>query len=168
MTTEDAASAGVFALEQSYDAPAALVYRAWADAEQLARWWGPEGMSIRVLESDIRVGGALRYAMGAGDFVMWGRFSFLELVPGERVVFVDSMLDEAGAPARMPHAPEFPTRLLTTVVLTEAGGRTTVRLTVTPFEATPAELAAFDAMKHSIGGGYRGAFGKLAGHLAGS
>ena len=166
MTTEDAASAGVFALEQTYEAPAALVYRAWTNADELARWWGPEGMTIHVIEADIRVGGSLHYAMGAGDFVMWGRFSFLELVPGERIVFVDSMIDEAGAPARMPHASEFPTRLLTTVTLKEADGRTTVRLTVTPFEATAAELAAFDGMKHSIGGGYRGALGKLAGYLA--
>jgi uncharacterized protein YndB with AHSA1/START domain len=46
-----------------FDAPRALVYRAFTDPEQLAAWWGPTG-SVRPLdemEFDVRPGGFQRF-----------------------------------------------------------------------------------------------------------
>ena len=46
-----------------FDAPRALVYRAFTDPEQLAAWWGPTG-SVRPLdemEFDVRPGGSQRF-----------------------------------------------------------------------------------------------------------
>ena len=50
-------------ISRVFDAPRALVYRAFTEPEQLARWWGPAG-SVRPLDEmdvDVRPGGHLRF-----------------------------------------------------------------------------------------------------------
>ena len=50
-------------ISRVFDAPRALVYRAFTDPEQLAAWWGPTG-SVRPLdemEFDVRPGGYQRF-----------------------------------------------------------------------------------------------------------
>ena len=50
-------------ISRLFDAPRALVYRAFTDPEQLAAWWGPTG-SVRPLdemEFDVRPGGYQRF-----------------------------------------------------------------------------------------------------------
>jgi len=45
-----------------FDAPRALVYRAFTEPEQLSAWWGPAG-SVRPvdeIEADVRTGGSIR------------------------------------------------------------------------------------------------------------
>ncbi|GGK21807.1 hypothetical protein GCM10010124_12870 [Pilimelia terevasa] len=48
-----------------FDAPVALVYRAFVDADQLAQWFGPVGYSVPrdSVEVDARPGGAYRFTM---------------------------------------------------------------------------------------------------------
>jgi uncharacterized protein YndB with AHSA1/START domain len=43
-----------------FNAPRALVFKAWTDAHELAQWWGPKGFTNPVCELDVRVGGAIR------------------------------------------------------------------------------------------------------------
>ena len=38
-----------FTFGRTFDAPRERVWRAWTDAEALAQWWGPKGVTIRVL-----------------------------------------------------------------------------------------------------------------------
>ena len=59
MTTE---TSDLF-IARVFDAPRALVYRAFTDPDQLAAWWGPTG-SVRPLdemEFDVRPGGYQRF-----------------------------------------------------------------------------------------------------------
>ena len=48
-------------------APIERVFRAFTDAAELSRWFGPETFTIGVAEMDTRVGGAYRIAMHAPD-----------------------------------------------------------------------------------------------------
>jgi uncharacterized protein YndB with AHSA1/START domain len=50
-----------------FDAPRDAVWRAWTDPEQIAAWWGPEGMTVppESVELDVRPGGAFRLTMVA-------------------------------------------------------------------------------------------------------
>lgn len=50
-------------ITRMFDAPRAVVFRAWTDAGQLAQWWGPKGFTNPVCEIDVRVGGAIRIHM---------------------------------------------------------------------------------------------------------
>ncbi|MFI9560378.1 SRPBCC domain-containing protein [Nonomuraea endophytica] len=66
------------------------VFRFFTDPERLARWWGRA-------EADARPGGVLRVAMDGGPRpVMLGEF--VELVPGERIVFTFGWEPAPGVP----------------------------------------------------------------------
>lgn len=76
-------------------APRAAVYRALLDAEAIARWRVPEGMSGHVHEFDAREGGYFRVSLTYDDGGGTGKSGehtdtyhghFRRLVPGERVV----------------------------------------------------------------------------------
>jgi uncharacterized protein YndB with AHSA1/START domain len=103
-----------------FDAPRALVFRAWTDAEQLAQWWGPKGFTNPICEIDARVGGAIRIHMRAPDGSVYPmKGEILELISPERLVFTNIAVDEAGN-----HIIEG----LTTVTFADEGGKT--RLTM--------------------------------------
>lgn len=44
-------------------APRDVVFRAWTDPAELAKWWGPDGVTIPECEVDLRPGGAWRTCM---------------------------------------------------------------------------------------------------------
>lgn len=50
------------------DAPREDVFDAWTDPEQLAQWFGPNGLAIETHEIDVREGGVWRF-----DMVGWGK-----------------------------------------------------------------------------------------------
>jgi len=52
-------------ISRIFDAPRELVYQAFVDPDQLARWFGPVGASVPrdTVEIDARVGGRLRFVM---------------------------------------------------------------------------------------------------------
>ncbi|MCW2807810.1 MAG: polyketide cyclase [Marmoricola sp.] len=80
-----------------YDASRSAVYRALVDAEDIARWKVPDGMSIVVHEHEAREGGRLRISLtydGPGVGKTTGRTDtyhghYVRLVPDELVVEVD-------------------------------------------------------------------------------
>ncbi|MGI8964161.1 MAG: SRPBCC domain-containing protein, partial [Thermomicrobiales bacterium] len=46
-------------ITRTFDAPRNLVYKAWTDPAQLAKWFGPNQFTIPVCELDVRPGGAI-------------------------------------------------------------------------------------------------------------
>jgi len=103
-----------------FNAPRALVFKAWTNAQELAQWWGPKGFTNRVCEIDARVGGAIRIHMRSPDGSVYPmRGEFREIVPPERLVFTNIAVDAADKPI---------IEGLTTVIFTERGGKTTMIL----------------------------------------
>jgi uncharacterized protein YndB with AHSA1/START domain len=103
-----------------FDAPREVVFRAWTDARQLARWWGPKGFKNPVCEIDARPGGALRIVMRAPDGVEHPmRGVIQEIVPPERLVFTAVATDADDGPILEG---------LTTVTFVEHKGRTILTL----------------------------------------
>jgi uncharacterized protein YndB with AHSA1/START domain len=74
-----------------FDAPRELAWRAWTEPEQLARWWGPRGIStpVETIEVDLRPGGAFRLTMVSDSDGMEfpTEMEFREVVEPERLVF---------------------------------------------------------------------------------
>ncbi len=165
-TSGESAERRAFTHEQAFEAPRDVVFRAWTDAATLARWWGPKGMTINLLDTLGRADGRIRYSMGSGDFMMFGRFTFEEVAPSERLVIIDARVDASGD---VLTDDGFPAELRYEVMFAEAGGggRTTVSLRVTPRDADGPAQAAFEAHMDSLGGGFRGAFEKLDAYLRG-
>jgi len=71
------------------------VYRAFMDADALARWIPPNGFTGKVHHMDAKVGG--KFKMSFTNFTTGKSMSFggeyLELVPGERLRYTDNFDD---------------------------------------------------------------------------
>jgi uncharacterized protein YndB with AHSA1/START domain len=84
-------------LTRVFDAPRALVWKAWTDPKMMAQWFGPRGFTNPVCELDVRAGGSLRIVMrgpDGSDYRMKGVFR--EVVPLERLVFTNIAVDKEG------------------------------------------------------------------------
>jgi uncharacterized protein YndB with AHSA1/START domain len=71
------------------------IYRAFTEADALAKWLPPNGFTCTVHSFDAKVGGAFK--MSFRNFTTGGSHSFggeyLELVPGERLRYTDRFDD---------------------------------------------------------------------------
>jgi uncharacterized protein YndB with AHSA1/START domain len=107
-------------------APRAAVYRALLDAQAVATWMVPTGMSSQVHEFDAREGGAFRISLRYDEPTGTGKTTahtdtyhgrFVKLVPDEQVVEVVEF--EASDPALQGE-------MTITISLTDAAGGTDV------------------------------------------
>src|SRR4051812_13500037 len=156
-----------FVISREFDAPRDLVFKAWTEPERLAQWWGPKGFKIKVTNVDLRPGGMFLYGMVAPDgSEVWGKFIYREIVPPERMVFINSFSDENGGTTRHPMAPTWPLDMLNTVTLTEHGDKTTLTLRSRAYNATDEERATFKTGRASMQGGFTGTFNQLVDYLA--
>ena len=82
-------------LHRVLTAPPQKVYRAFVEADALARWLPPNGFTCRVDALDARVGG--RFRMAFTNFTTGQSHGFggeyLEMVPGERLRYTDRFDD---------------------------------------------------------------------------
>jgi uncharacterized protein YndB with AHSA1/START domain len=108
------------------DAPRALVFKAWIEPEQVARWWGPQGFVTTFCDMDIRPGGAFRCCMRSpAGTDHWKRGVYREIVEPERIVFTFAWEAADGNPGH---------ELLTTVTFTDLGAQTRLTLHQAAFE----------------------------------
>lgn len=79
-----------FTITRVFDARREVIWRAWTDPDEAARWWHPREVrtpreSVRV---DLRVGGSYEYLMIAPDNSEYPTAGeYLEVVEPERLVF---------------------------------------------------------------------------------
>ena len=100
---------GVVRLHRVLRAGPERVYRAFVEAEAMARWLPPYGFTCKVHHMDARVGGTFRMSFtnfATGDAHAFGG-EYLELVAGEKLRYTDKFDD-----------PNLPGEMLTTVTLT--------------------------------------------------
>jgi len=115
-----------------FDAPARIVFEAWANPELFARWWVPKsiGTSLRSCEMDVRTGGAYRLEFGGDAGGSWAFFGkYIEVVVPTRIVWSNDE-GENGA--------------ISTVTFVEENGKTLV----TYSEVYPTK----EALDESLGG----------------
>jgi uncharacterized protein YndB with AHSA1/START domain len=107
-TEPGASTANTVRLHRVFAAKPEKLYRAFIDADAMARWLPPNGFTGKVHHSDAKVGGT--YKMSFTNFTTGKSHSFggeyLELVPGERIRYTDKFDD-----------PNLPGEMLTTVTL---------------------------------------------------
>ena len=98
------------------------VYRAFIDADAMAKWLPPNGFTGKVHEMDAKVGG--RYKMSFTNFSTGSSHSFggefLEVVENERLRYTDKFDD-----------PNLPGEMETTVVLTKVSVGTELHIVQT-------------------------------------
>lgn len=86
---------GTVRLHRVLRAPPERVYRAFLNADAMAKWLPPNGFTGRVHNLDARVGGTFR--MSFTNFTTGQSHTFggeyLELAPGERICYTDKFDD---------------------------------------------------------------------------
>ena len=133
------------ALTRVFDAPRRLVFDALTRPELVKRWLlGPPGWSMPVCEIDLRVGGAYRYVWRAADGTEMGmRGEYREIAPPERLVATESF-----------DQPWYPGEALTTAVLVELDGRTTLTTTVLYESREARDIVLESNMEKGLAAGY--------------
>ena len=95
-------STGTVKLHRVLKAPAERVFKAFVDADAMAKWLPPHGFTGKVHEIDPRVGGS--YRMSFTNFSTGSSHSFggeyLEITPNERLCYSDRF-DDPNLPGEM-------------------------------------------------------------------
>jgi uncharacterized protein YndB with AHSA1/START domain len=100
---------------------------------------------------------------------MWGKWTYREIIPPERIVSVVSDTDEQGNVVRHPMMGlTWPLEMLYTMTLSEQGGKTTMTVTGFPINTTGEERRTFEDRRDFMLQGFQGTLDQLAAHLAGS
>lgn len=103
-------------LERVFDAPPALVYKAWTDPAHLPHWFGPQGFTTTTHAIDVRPGGGWHFDMHGPDGTTYPNFiRFVELEAGARIV-----IDHG-------ESPDGPPKFRATITLEDVGGKTRLR-----------------------------------------
>ncbi|HEV2339234.1 MAG TPA: SRPBCC domain-containing protein [Patescibacteria group bacterium] len=118
-----------------FDAPRALVWKAWTDPKLLAEWWGPRGVTNPVCEFDATQGGKIHIVMLAGETLgdltgaRWPmKGEIQEITEPLRLVFTSRALRDGD---------EYPIlETLCTVTFVEEGNKTKMTLHVVVTKAT--------------------------------
>jgi uncharacterized protein YndB with AHSA1/START domain len=117
-TTVERTSERELVVTRTFNAPARLVFEAWATPELFKQWWVPKsfGLSLISYEADVRTGGTYRVVIGHASsekpMEFFGRY--LEVIPNARIVWTNDEGDGEGA--------------VTTVTFEQRGGETIVVL----------------------------------------
>jgi uncharacterized protein YndB with AHSA1/START domain len=89
----EAVTAQEITITRVFDAPRELVWNAWTQPEQLARWWGPAGWTNRLetITLDVRPGGTFRVTSfsDADGTEMTSHGTYREVVEPERLVLYE-------------------------------------------------------------------------------
>lgn len=122
-----------------YDAPVELVWDAWTDPEQAAKWWGPRGFTITTHSKDLRVGGIWHYTMHGPDGTDYpNKTLYHEVVEHKKLVY-----DHGGNDERAP--------LFRVTVLFQAEGEQTI-MDMTMTLPTPEQAEATRKFVKEAGG----------------
>jgi len=157
-----------FVISRTFDAPRDLLWRVFTEPEHMKQWWGPKGFTVIASAMDLRPGGTYLYGLKSPDgHAMWGKFTYREIVPQERLVFINSFSDEKGGVTRHPMSPSWPLELLSTFTFEDAGaGKTKFTVRWAPHNASEEERKTFNAGRDSMNQGWGGTLDQLTVYLA--
>ena len=162
---KDAGEAPTYVLERMFNAPRALVWKAWTDPALLPRWYGPNVETI-IHSLDLKSGGLWLLEMKWGGESRYQRVEYAEIAPPERLVWLHASSDADWNVVANPMMADWPRILLTTVTFEALGDQTRMRLTWAPHEASAAEIACFAAAMDGMGKGWNAGMALLEELLA--
>ncbi|MDZ4663081.1 MAG: SRPBCC family protein [Pseudomonadota bacterium] len=115
-----------------FEAPVKMVWDAWTDPKQVAKWWGPRGFTITTLSHDLKTGGTWSYIMHGPDGVDYpNNTKYLEVEKYSHMVY-----DHGGSDKKPP-------MFRVSVNFTEVNGKTKMEMSM----ALPTAEAASETKK---------------------
>lgn len=155
-----------FVISHTFNVPREVLWKAFTDPKEMAKWWGPKGAKILSSKMDLRPGGMYHYGMEFSGQKMWGKFIYREIKKPEKIILVSSFSDEKGGTTRHPMSKDWPLEMLSTFTFDETSGKTKMTVKWIPLNATPAERKAFAEGHQSMTQGWTGTFEQLGAYLS--
>ncbi len=102
-----------------FNTPVEQVWRAWTDAEQVRRWWGPNGFTSPLARIDFREGGTSLLCMSSPDHgVYYSTWHYRKIMPMKLIEYVHNLADEDGNkvdPVQKGMPADFPQDMIHTI-----------------------------------------------------
>ncbi len=157
----------LFAIERSYPVSQERLFRACTDAKEMAQWFAPPGMTTIKAEQDLRPGGIYHYGLTSGQGnEMWGKVTYKEITPSNRLVYRQSFSDPQGGLTRHPMAPTWPMEMLTIMdFISEGEKQTRLKISWIYAGVDDAEGETFRAAHAGMNGGWTGTLDGLYAYL---
>jgi uncharacterized protein YndB with AHSA1/START domain len=156
-----------FVISRVLNAKQDKVWKAWTEREKLMQWFGPKGVTISVATMDFRPGGVFHYCMRMPDnSEMWGKWTYREIEPPNKLVLISSFSDAQGGITRHPLAADWPLETLSTTTFAAQGDKTLLTINWSPWNATEAEIRKFAESHAGMEQGWGGTFEQLTAWLA--
>lgn len=143
--------------DRVFNAPLAMVWKAWTDPELLQRWYGP-GVETVIHGYDLKPGGAWLNEMRFGEKSDFTKMAFQEVAQEEKLVWLTTSTDAEWNECANPMMPNWPKCFLTTVTFEAAGDVTNVRLTMLPVDASDEEIECWRGAMSGMDGGWGSGF----------
>ena len=132
-----------------FDAPVEAVWKAWTDAEQVKKWWGPDGFTAPVAKLDFREGGTSLVCMSSPEYGdMYSTWKYVEIVPMRRIEYIHNLADKIGNkidPTVVGMPADFPQDQLN-VVTFKAVSDDMTEITVTEYDWTVGQMVEMSKM----------------------
>lgn len=156
-----------FVISRVFRAPRALVFEVYTQPHHLAQWLSPVGFHNIRTDQDFRVGGRYHYGIeGPGGMQMWGMQQYLDIVPGEKIVHLQSFSTPDGGLGSHPMAPTWPKYMHATTTFEDApDGCTRVTIGWQPHQSDDMGHQTFEASRLGMEAGFGGTFAKLDTYL---
>lgn len=91
-------------LEWTFEAPIEKVWKALTEADELKKWWCPDGFTAADISVDLKEGGIFRYCFkGEGDLAFWGRGVYQKIEEPKFLSYLDTFTDSDGNPVPASH-----------------------------------------------------------------
>ncbi len=136
-------------ITRTFDAPLEAVWKAWSDAEQVKKWWGPTGFTCPSAKMDFREGGVSLVCMRApkdfGGKDMYSTWAYRKITPMKQIEYIHNLADETGNkmdPAKLGMPADFPQDQRHVVSFKDLGNGKT-ELTITEYDWTPGKMMEF-------------------------
>lgn len=156
-----------FTMSHKFDAPVERVFEAWTKVKHLKRWLPPKGYSMICAKKSIKPGGMCHYCMvSKSGMEIWGKMFYKDIIPPAKVSYTQCFSNEKGGIERHPMIKTWPLEIFTTVMLDEKKGRTILKLTWKPLNASIDEINKFSAGVFDLNQEWGGTLEQLEKYLA--
>jgi uncharacterized protein YndB with AHSA1/START domain len=156
----------LFIISHLFHAPMERVWSVWTEEEHLRHWFGPKGSAVTPLRMELWPGGIFHYRMTSPDGQqMWGKWSYVEVIPQKKLVAVVSFTDAEGGITRHPLNTNWPLETFSVIEFRGQGEKSLVTVEWSPYRASEEEIATFDASHTDMTQGWRGTFDQLDEYL---
>lgn len=143
-------------------------FSAVTDRDALVKWYPPKGITMTIIDMELKDGGKFFYKFDSPQGVMYGRFNYQKVEKPSSLFFTNFFADEHGNPIRHPLLATWPLEMMNEWTLQEEVGHTLLTMKAWPINATEEEEKTFQEFKGTISSVFEGLFKELDEYVEGS